>query len=133
MAELSLSPDYIRSLALKVRAIMAVEANDTPDVGSNPTDDATPPNELQDDAGNLTREELVEELKGLSPEEQAELVALMWLGRDDYGPDDWDLLTAEAAERREVPTENYLLDHPQLADYWMEGMSLLGLGGLDED
>jgi hypothetical protein len=30
----------------------------------------------------------------------------------------------------EVPTENYLLDHPPLAEHWLDGMERLGLGGL---
>jgi hypothetical protein len=29
-----------------------------------------------------------------------------------------------------VPTENYLLDHPLLAEHWLDGMERLGLGGL---
>jgi hypothetical protein len=33
-------------------------------------------------------------------------------------------------ERREVPTENYLLDHPLLVEHWLDGMERLGLGGL---
>ena len=37
---------------------------------------------------------------------------------------------ARAFERREVPTENYLLDHPQLAEHWLDGMERLNLGGL---
>ena len=35
-----------------------------------------------------------------------------------------------ALERREVPTEDYLLDHPLVAEHWLEGMERLGLGGL---
>jgi len=29
---------------------------------------------------------------------------------------------ARAIERHEVPTENYLLDHPTLAEHWLDGM-----------
>jgi hypothetical protein len=32
-----------------------------------------------------------------------------------------------------VPTENYLLDHPQLAEYCLDGMERLNLGGLVGD
>ena len=44
--------------------------------------------------------------------------------------EEWDELVARAVERREVPTENYLLDHPLLAEHWLDGMERLGLGGL---
>jgi hypothetical protein len=129
MAELSIDPDYVRRLVVKVRAFMAKEATDIPDDGSNPTDDALP-SALQDEADDLSREEVVEEIQGLEPYQQAELVALMWLGRDDGEPEEWDELVARATERREVPTENYLLDHPLVADHWLDGMERLGLGGL---
>jgi len=129
MAELSIDPDYVRRLIVKVRAFMAKEATEIPDDGSNATDDALHP-ALQDEPGDLSREEVVEEIRGLEPRQQAELVALMWLGRDDGEPEDWDELVATAMERREVPTESYLLDHPLVADHWLEGMEQLGLGGL---
>jgi hypothetical protein len=129
MAELSIDPDYLRRLVVKVRAFMGKEATDIPDDGSNPTDDALPP-ALQDEADDLSREEVVEEIQGLAPYQQAELVALMWLGRGDGEPEEWDELVARAVERREVPTENYLLDHPLVADHWLDGMERLGLGGL---
>src|SRR6476620_5901552 len=79
---------------------------------------------------DLSREEVVEEIQGLMPRQQAELVALMWLGRGDGEPEEWDELVARAVERREVRTENYLLDHPLLAEHWLDGMERLGLGGL---
>ena len=40
MAELSIDPDYLRRLIVKVRAFMAKEETDIPDDGSNPVDDA---------------------------------------------------------------------------------------------
>ena len=82
---------------------------------------------------DLSREEVVEEIQGLTPRQQAELVALMWLGRGDGEPEEWNELLARAIERREVPTEIYLLDHPLLAENWLDGMERLGLGGLVAD
>ncbi|HYB06287.1 MAG TPA: hypothetical protein VED02_06110 [Methyloceanibacter sp.] len=40
---------------------------------------------------------------------------------------------ARAIERQEVPTENYLLDHPMLGEHWLDGMERLGLAGLVGD
>jgi hypothetical protein len=56
--------------------------SELPDDASNPTDDPTPA-DLQDEEGDLTREEIIEEIQALEPRQQAELVALMWLGRDE--------------------------------------------------
>jgi len=133
MAELSIDPDYLHHLIVKVRSFMAKEDTDLPDDGSNPIDDEMPPGALQEEEGDLSREEVIEEIQGLTPRQRAELVALMWLGRGDGEPEEWDDLVARAIERREVPTENYLLDHPQLAEHWLDGMERLNLGGLVAD
>ena len=133
MAELSIDPDYLRRLVVKVRSFMGKEETDLPDDGSNPIDDEVPLGALQDEEDDLSREEVVEEIKGLTPRQQAELVALMWLGRGDGEPEEWNELLARAIERREVPTENYLLDHPLLAENWLDGMERLGHGGLVAD
>gem|GEM_PF-1518846 len=79
--------DYLRRLIVKVRAFMAKEETDIPDDGSNPTDDALT-SALQDEAEDLSREEVVEEIRALAPRQQAELVALIWLGRDDGNPEE---------------------------------------------
>ena len=133
MAELSIDPDYLRRLVVKVRSFMGKEETDLPDDGSNPIDDEVPLGALQDEEDDLSREEVVEEIQGLTPRQQAELVALMWLGRGYGEPEEWNELLARAIERREVPTEIYLLDHPLLAENWLDGMERLGLGGLVAD
>jgi hypothetical protein len=133
MAALSLDPDYLRILVLKVRAFMGKEDTEVPDDGSNPTDDEMPSSAFQEESDDLSREEVMEEIRGLDLRQQAELVALMWLGRDEAAPEEFGDLVRLAATRREVPTENYLLDHPLLAEHWLEGMERLGLGGLVEE
>jgi uncharacterized protein DUF3775 len=130
MAELSIDPEYLRNLIVKVRALMGREGTVMPDGASNFTDDDAPPESLQVEPSDLTREELVEELRGLSASEQAELVALMWVGREDAEIEEWDAAVERAKERRETPTESYLLDHPLLAEYWLEGLTKLGYDGL---
>jgi hypothetical protein len=130
MATLSIDPDYLRRLTVKVRSFMGKEATEVPDEGSNPTDDEMPSSALQDESDDLSREEVVEEIRGLGPRQQAELVALMWLGRDEGAPEEFEGLVRLALERREVPTEDYLLDHPLVAEHWLEGMERLDLGGL---
>ena len=93
---LSIDPGYLRRLVVKVRSFMGKEAQDLPDDASNPTDDAMPASALQDEEDDLSREEVVEEIRGLEPREQAELVALMWLGRDEGDPEEFEALVAFA-------------------------------------
>jgi len=91
---------------------------------------------IHDDSMSDALDELVAGRHGPLHQRQgqrAELVALMWLGRGDAEPEEWNDLVARAFERREVPTENYLLDHPLLAEHWLDGMERLNLGGLVAD
>src|SRR3546814_15793239 len=72
----------------------------------------------------------------MNDDEQAELVALTWLGRGDFTADEWSEALAAARERDTGPTSAYLLGIPILADYLEEGLSQFGLScrhaGVDE-
>ncbi|WP_212769817.1 DUF3775 domain-containing protein [Thalassovita mangrovi] len=129
MDNLNITPAHIHMLILKARAVMVKEGEVTPDVGGNDVDDPRP-DALQDVPGDLTREELVEELEGLNEDQLIELVALMWLGRGDSETEEWDELVQLAGDREETPTIDYLLGHPLVADYWAEGLDKLGYGSL---
>ncbi len=71
-------------------------------------------------------EELTSFINCLSEDEQIDLVALTWLGRDDYSATDWPTVRAEAAHAHNQRTAGYLLGTPLLADFLEEGLSLLG-------
>ena len=61
----------------------------------------------------------------LEPDQQAELVALMWLGRGDYLLSEWNSATADAEESLLADITEpgaYLLAHPLVADYLLEGL-----------
>lgn len=62
----------------------------------------------------------------LEPDQQQEVVALLWLGRGDFADDEWDRAVAEAADNWNSRTAEYLIAHPLLADYLREGLDLLG-------
>jgi hypothetical protein len=129
MDELNITTAYAHMLILKARALMVKEGLVTPETGGNPIDDPLP-DTLQDEPGDLTREEFIEEIEGLDADQQAELVALMWLGRGDAEAEEWEGLLKLADERQETSTGSYLLDHPLVADYWAEGLDRLGYGTL---
>jgi hypothetical protein len=62
----------------------------------------------------------------MSVDEQVDLVALAWIGRDDYTAADWASVREEAAAAHNKRTASYLLGMPQLGDFLEEGLSLLG-------
>jgi hypothetical protein len=123
--DISISIDYLQRLIFKMRAVQATEAVVDPDEGSNPSDDRAW-DTLQDNPGDLTREEVRREIRGLNRRQQAELVALLWLGRGDAEPEDWEETVRFADESRERPTEDYLLGQPLVADLWADGLERIG-------
>jgi Protein of unknown function (DUF3775) len=96
------------------------------DDGSNPSDDGMQ-RILEDYADDPTYEELRSFLASQSDDELAELLALTWIGRGDYGADDWDDVMTEIRDLREMHAIDYLLGTPLLADFLEEGLSQFGL------
>ena len=83
--------------------------------------------------GHGTRTELHEFIASLNEDEQASLVAVMWIGRDTFGPEELDEAIETAKVERSSPTEDYLMGEPQLADYLEAGMDALGISPEDTE
>jgi hypothetical protein len=79
-----------------------------------------------DAAGHSIRRELVEFIRDLDVDESAALVALAWIGRGDFEPDEWRSAVTEASDRRETPTWKYLLGMALLPDYLEDALSQFG-------
>jgi len=110
----------------KAREFDAEVPADAGDLGSNPTDDGES-NILLDTPGNPTLEELRDVIDGLNTDEQEELLALIWLGRGDFGKSEWPQAMRQARESRTAAEADYLIGTPLLADYLEEAVSELGL------
>lgn len=67
----------------------------------------------------------------MSEEEQAELVALMWIGRGSFEPEDLAEARATAQSEASTPTVDYLKGTPHLADHLENGLDLLGISARD--
>jgi hypothetical protein len=126
MPTLSIASDYLALLIAKARGVQARVGVTDPLPGSNPTDDRAV-DAIQDGPGDLAREEVREEIRGLDDRQKAELVALLWVGRGDAEAQDWEATVAMASERRDTPTEDYLLGEPLLGEFWAEGAERLGV------
>ena len=96
-----------------------------PDVPDSPADDWAL-QALADHAGDSVFQEFKATIDDLEPDQQQALVALMWLGRDDFSADQWVAALQEARQNWGENTAEYLIAHPQLADYLLEGLNLLG-------
>jgi hypothetical protein len=122
---LTISPEKVCFFIIKAREFdVKVEVTEF-DPGSNPTDD-NDVSILEDHKDDPVVEELTSFINALSVDEQIDLVALVWLGRDDYTVSDWPTVREEAARAHNQRTAQYLLGIPQLGDFLEEGLSMLG-------
>ncbi len=122
---LAISPEKVCFIIFKTREFDAKDQATEPDPGSNPSDDKDV-SVLEDHEDDPAVEEIASLINSLSEDEQIDLVALMWLGRDDYSASDWLAVREEAARARNERTAEYLIGTPLAADFLEEGLSKLG-------
>ena len=122
---LTISSESVCFIIVKAREFDAQDVVTDPDSGSNAADDGAA-SVLEAHSDDLTQKELVAFINALSEEEQAELVALLWLGRGDGTLEDWDDLRDEAQRQHNSRTAAYLLGEPLLSDHLEEGLSQFG-------
>lgn len=123
--------DKVCSLIRQARIFDVKEGLTDPDSGSNATDD-NQIDVLESTVDDPTEGEIRAFVTGLNVDEAASLVALVWVGRGDFEPEDWDAAVEEARARREGATADYLVGIPNLPDLLDEGLAALGLSCVDE-
>src|SRR3974377_1373178 len=122
---LSISREKVCFIIVKAREFDAKDEVTEPEPGSNPSDDMEVA-VLEDHKDDPVVEELTTFIDSLSEDEQIDLVALAWLGRDDYSASDWQTVRQEAAQAHNERTARYLLGMPQLGDLLEEGLAARG-------
>lgn len=130
--ELEIDPATVCFLIAKARAFDAkVGAADRDDVSLEGEDEMH--DVLEDYGDDPVVEEIRSTINDLNVDEQAELVAMTWIGRGDFAPEEWEDALAAAQERRTGPTADYLLGIPLLGDLLEEGFTALGYSCEDYD
>lgn len=128
---LSLSLEQACYVVVKAREFDAKDVSSETEEASNAVDDDMTA-ALEDDPGrDPVEEELVGFIDAMNIDAQVELVALAWLGRDDYTRDDWQDLVRQASEQHSAHTGRYLIEIPLLADYVEQGLETLGFSCAD--
>lgn len=122
---LTISPEKICFIIIKAREFDVKDEVTEPNPGSNATDDRDIA-VLEDHRDDPVVQELTSFINFLSEDEQIDLVALTWLGRDDYAASDWPAVREEAARAHNRRTAQCLLGIPQLGDFLEEGAAMLG-------
>lgn len=131
---LEIAPEKVAHIIIKAREYdVKVGAWDaSADEGEAGED---PESILQDFSSDPTRTELASFIAGLNEDEKAHLVALTWIGRGTFEPEELDEAVRTAREERTNSTSRYLLGIPLLADYLEEGLEKLGfpVGDIEND
>jgi hypothetical protein len=125
---LNINSETVCFIIAKAREFQVKEEIVIPEVPLSPSGDWAQ-QILADHADDPCAREVVQAARDLEPDQQAELVALMWLGRGDYDLSEWDAAVKDATESMEDITEpgNYLLAHPLVADFLLDGLDKHGL------
>jgi fructose/tagatose bisphosphate aldolase len=102
----------------------AVQDSEEAEIG-RPEDDE----ELDDDEENeITEEMLTDYIDELNEEQQNALIALAWVGRGDYEPEEWEEALKLAAERNaRGEASTYLAGMEGLGDLLSEGLAAFGI------
>jgi len=122
---LNINPDTVCFLISKARVFHSKEDVVMPDVEGSPSEDWAL-QALADHADDAVFQEFKTTIADLEPDQQHAVVALMWIGRGEFSADEWDLAMDEARNEWTESTAEYLIGHPQLADYLLEGLDALG-------
>ncbi|MEL7151048.1 MAG: DUF3775 domain-containing protein [Pseudomonadota bacterium] len=70
---------------------------------------------------------LIDYISGLNYDEKSSLVALMWVGRESYEPEDIQKAKADAEAEASAPTERYLAGISDLSEHLESGLDRLGI------
>ena len=122
---LEINSDIVRSIIDRAHEFHAQEGVVFPELPGSPTDDWAM-QVLANHADDLSFQELRGLIRDLEPDQQINLVVLMWLGRGDFMEDELEEALDQARDLWTPRTAEYLIATPLVADYLEEGLSLLG-------
>jgi len=122
---LNINPETVCFLISRARIFHSQEDVVLPDVPDSPTEDWALQT-LADHGGDAVFQEFKATVDDLEPDQQQEVVALMWIGREEFSAREWKMALAEARSEWNEYTAEYLIAHPQLADYLLDGLDALG-------
>lgn len=119
---MDIAPEKVAHIIIRAREFDAKVASWDSDEATDDNPEAV----LEDNSQDPVAAELTSFIDGLNGDEQASLVALMWVGRGTFEPDDWDEAVSTAVSERVNKTSRYLLGVPLLSDYLEEGLDKMG-------
>lgn len=120
---LNVNPDTVCRLIELARSFHVKEEIVIPEEPKGPDDDWHV-QILADHPQDPVFKEFRSIIQDLEPDQQQEVVALLWVGRGDFEPEEWDAVLSEAAYAWNTKTAEYLIAHPMLADYLTDALEM---------
>ena len=122
---IEIAPEKVAHVIIKAREYDAKVGawDDNPEEGDAEED---PTSVLEDFNNDPTRAELAGFIDRLNFDEQANLVALAWIGRGTFEKEEFEEAVETARRERINATSSYLLGMPLLSDYLEEGLEKMG-------
>ena len=117
--------DIVCRLIELAREFHAQEEVVIPEIKGNPSGDWANQT-LANHADDMTFQEFRSIVQDLEPDQQQQIVTLLWMGRGDYDVEEWEDAMAQAADDWTPRTAEYLIVHPFLAEYLTDGLDLFG-------
>jgi hypothetical protein len=130
MVALPFDDARIEELVLRLNAVTAKEGTVIPDLGGNASDDEVAVT-LQETEGDLSRDEITQEIESMNDEQKDGLVALFWIGRGDAEPAEWERTKALARQQHDGLVSQYLLGQPDAGEFLTEGLEKMLEYGVD--
>lgn len=121
MNTLPFDPTWLKDLVLRLNAVMAKQGTVFSDLGGNASDDPLAVS-MQVTKGDLSRDEITQEIESLNDEQKDGLIALFWIGRGDRAPADWEQSKELARERHVGLVSTYLLAQPHVGEFLTAGL-----------
>lgn len=122
---LDVNPETVCRLIELARIFHAQEDVVIPEEPEEPDPDY-PVQILASHAGDSTLEEFRSIVADLEPDQQQQVVALLWVGRGDFSLEEWPEALEEAAENWNENTADYLVAHPLLSDHLADALDQHG-------
>jgi hypothetical protein len=125
MPELRINPDKICEFLEAAREVAGKVPATTGDKTSSGDD--SPLKFMEDDGGqDPIRQQMVEFVAGLNVDEQIDLLALIYLGRGDFGLAEWDEALVEAGDRIGAGDADFMIGDRALPAYLGDALEAFG-------
>ena len=111
---LTIPAEQVCFLIVKAREFDVKEGDSELESGSNASDDQMV-SVLEEGPGDSVQQELTSFIENMTEDEQIDLVALAWLGRDDNTLADWPSIREEAAGVTSFPARRHGTLSPRYA------------------